>query len=395
MLRYLSGLNREDAVQELRCLGFFASDADAIQAVRENFSVKASGYPPDATEEIYLQLEEQAEAAAFFRGTGAHGGDFIISFSAPPEFQALSRRLKAPPASPISRFLAELKALLENLSRREWNYRTGARVLSLNRPLVMGILNVTPDSFSDGGKFFTPAAACRHAEAMLEAGADIIDVGGESTRPGSDPVSLEEEWARVEPAIRCLAKHEQAIISIDTYKSEIARRALQEGAHIINDVSAMTFDPKIAEVAAAHQAPVALMHIKGMPKTMQANPVYGNLIEEVLAWLGQRCRFAAEQGVTQLMVDPGIGFGKRMNDNYELLRRLGELRSLGYPILLGASRKSFIGSLLNAPPEARLAGSLAAALYGAGEGAIILRVHDVAETQQALAMYQAIRERKT
>lgn len=393
MLRYLYGLNRQDAVQELRYLGMANPDEGTIGLLRENFAVKASGYSPEAAEEARRQLREAMESVMLFPGAGPYAGDFIFCLPGTevPEF---SRRLRRFPTASGADFSSELRALLENLSRREWNYRIGARVLPLDRPLVMGILNVTPDSFSDGGKFLSPEAACRHAEAMLEAGADIIDVGGESTRPGSDPVSLEEEWARVEPAIRCLAKHEQAIISIDTYKSEIARRALREGAHIINDISAMAFDPQMAEVAAAFQAAVALMHIQGMPKTMQAKPVYGNLMEEVLAWLEQRCRFAVQQGVTQLIIDPGIGFGKRMNDNYELLRRLGELRSLGYPILLGASRKSFIGNLLNAPPEARGAGSLAAALYGVEQGANILRVHDVAETQQALAVQEAIRERK-
>jgi len=368
-------------------------DEETTGLLRENFAVKASVHSPEAAAEALRQLREAMESVTLFPGAGPYAGDFIFCLPG-REVPELSRRFRRFPVAAEADFPSELRALFENLSRREWNYRIGARVLPLDRPLVMGILNVTPDSFSDGGKFLAPEAACRHAEAMLEAGADIIDVGGESTRPGSDPVSLEEEWARVEPAIRCLAKHEQAIISIDTYKSEIARRALQEGAHIINDISAMAFDPQMAETAAEFQAPVALMHIQGMPKTMQANPVYGNLMEEVLAWLEQRCRFAVQQGVTQLIIDPGIGFGKRMNDNYELLRRLGELRSLGYPILLGASRKSFIGNLLNAPPEARGAGSLAAALYGVAQGANILRVHDVAETQQALAVQEAIRERK-
>ncbi|MCK6620713.1 MAG: dihydropteroate synthase [Calditrichia bacterium] len=393
MLRYLSGLNRQDAVQELRYLGMANPDEGTIGLLRENFAVKASGYSPEAAAEARRQLREALESVTLFPGAGPYAGDFIFCLPG-TEVSELSRRIRRLPTAAKADFPSELRALLENLSRREWNYRSGGRVLSLNRPLVMGILNVTPDSFSDGGKFLAPETACRHAEAMLEAGADIIDVGGESTRPGSDPVSLKEEWARVEPAIRCLAKHERAIISIDTYKSEIARRALQEGAHIINDISAMMFDAQMAETAAEFQAPVALMHIQGMPKTMQANPVYGNLMEEIAAWLGQRCRFAAQQGVTQLIIDPGIGFGKRLNDNYELLRRLGELRSLGYPILLGASRKSFIGNLLNAPPEARAAGSLAAALYGVAQGASILRVHDVAETQQALAVQEAIRERK-
>lgn len=393
MLRYLSGLNREDAVQELRYLGMANPDEETIGLLRENFAVKASGYSPGAAAEAPRQLREALESVTLLPGSGPYAGDFIFCLPG-TEVPELSRRLRRFPAAAEADILSELRTLLENLSRREWNYHSGARVLSLNRPLVMGILNVTPDSFSDGGKFLAPEAACRHAEAMLEAGADIIDVGGESTRPGSDPVPLEEEWVRVEPAIRCLAKHGQAIISIDTYKSEIARRALQEGAHIINDISAMAFDPHMAEVAAAFQAPVVLMHIQGMPKTMQANPSYDHLMEEVLAWLEQRCRFALQQGVRQLIIDPGIGFGKRMNDNYELLRRLGELRSLGYPILLGASRKSFIANLLNAPPQGRLAGSLAAGLYGVAQGATILRVHDVAETRQALAVQEAIWERK-
>ncbi|MCB0288754.1 MAG: dihydropteroate synthase [Calditrichaeota bacterium] len=254
----------------------------------------------------------------------------------------------------------------------------------------MGILNITPDSFSDGGRYLDAGRAVVQAEAMLAAGADIIDIGGESTRPGAAPLDAAAEWERVAPVLRRLARKGRGLISIDTSKSEVAERALGEGAHIINDITALRGDARLAKVAAAHHAPLVLMHMQGTPRTMQQKPGYENLLEEVLTLLAERCRFAREQGVSDLIVDPGIGFGKRLEDNYELLRRLGELRVLGYPLLLGASRKSFIGNLLEVPVDQRLYGSLAAALIGVARGAHMLRVHDVAQTRQVLEVFRGM-----
>jgi len=247
------------------------------------------------------------------------------------------------------------------------------------RTHVMGILNVTPDSFSDGGKFLEPARAIEQGIRMAEEGADIIDIGGESTRPGSDPISPQQELDRILPVVEALVKEVKVPLSVDTYKSEVARQALQAGAHLVNDISAMRFDPRMPEVVRKLDVPVVLMHIKGTPKNMQVNPHYDDLIGEITQYLDDAIEQARAAGVPKenLVIDPGIGFGKRVEHNFEILRRLGEFKSLGCPILIGPSRKSFIGVALNLPVEERLEGTAAAVALGIAHGAAIVRVHDV------------------
>lgn len=393
MIRYLNGLNEKDAIHELQFLGISAPDPADVISLQENFAAKVTDLPPEQLQQVRRILSHFEEASIITSQDDHRTADFIFHLSHSQKFPFL-KKLEEQSSTEIDSFRRELRTLLENISRKEWVYLLHSGRLIIDRPLIMGILNVTPDSFSDGGKFFGREAGLRHALEMLEAGADIIDIGGESTRPGSEPVSLEEEWKRIAPVIAHLAKTDNCVISVDTCKSEIARRALNEGAHIINDISGMAFDPQMAEVAAENNTPVVLMHLQGTPGTMQKNPNYKNLMEEIFTVLDQRCRRAVERGVRQVIVDPGIGFGKRMNDNFEILRRLGELRSLGYPILLGASRKSFIGNLLNIPPEERGVGTVATALYGVARGANILRVHNVAEIRQSLLVLEAIQNRK-
>jgi len=247
------------------------------------------------------------------------------------------------------------------------------------RTHVMGILNVTPDSFSDGGKFLEPARAIEQGIRMAEEGADIIDIGGESTRPGSDPISPQQELDRILPVVEALVKEVKVPLSVDTYKSEVARQALQAGAHLVNDISSMRFDPRMPEVVRKLDVPVVLMHIKGTPKNMQVNPHYDDLIGEITQYLDDAIEQARAAGVPKenLVIDPGIGFGKRVEHNFEILRRLGEFKSLGCPILIGPSRKSFIGVALNLPVEERLEGTAAAVALGIAHGAAIVRVHDV------------------
>jgi dihydropteroate synthase len=266
--------------------------------------------------------------------------------------------------------------------------------IARHRPLVMGILNVTPDSFSDGGRFNAHDAALAHALAMQAEGADIIDIGGESTRPGAEPVPLEEELQRVVPLVAALRGQLQARLSVDTRKAEVMRQALTAGADIINDVSALTYEPASLAVVAASDCQVVLMHGKGDPRTMQLDTRYDDAVEEVYGYLQRRIEACVAGGIARerLIVDPGIGFGKNLDHNLELLARLDRFRELGVPLLLGASRKRFIGALTGEEQaDRRLAGSLAAALAGAELGVAILRVHAVAETRQALAVWQAIR----
>lgn len=256
----------------------------------------------------------------------------------------------------------------------------------------MGILNVTPDSFSDGGKFLAVETAVAHALQMAADGADIIDVGGESTRPGARPVPAEEETARTVPVIRMLRERTDALISIDTRKAEVARAALAAGADIINDVSALS-DPGMAELAAETGAGVVLMHMQGSPETMQAAPRYGDVTAEVRAFLEERMALAAAQGVAaeQIALDPGIGFGKTDAHNIALLNGIPALAAAGRPVLIGASRKGFIGRLLGREADERLAGSLAAAVYAALRGAHVLRVHDVKESCDAARLVDRLR----
>jgi dihydropteroate synthase len=264
--------------------------------------------------------------------------------------------------------------------------------LSLARTLIMGVVNVTPDSFSDGGDFASPEAAVAHGRSLIEAGADIVDIGGESTRPGSSSPDEAEERRRVLPVVRALTRA-GAVVSIDTRRATIMRAAIAEGARIVNDVSALTFDPDGLAVIAATEASVVLMHMKGDPATMQKAPHYDDAPAEIAAYLAQRaaaCR-AAGLAPTRIALDPGIGFGKTVTHNLQILGTLGRIGALGYPVLVGVSRKSFIAKLSRGEAaKERLPGSIAAALAAVARGADIVRVHDVAATRQALAIWHAI-----
>ncbi len=264
------------------------------------------------------------------------------------------------------------------------------------RTLVMGIVNVTPDSFSDGGNFFKPTDAIEHAIHLVEDGADILDLGAESTRPGAAEVSVEEEINRLFPVVRELVKAVDVPISIDTTKSVVARKMLDAGARIINDISGLQFDASLAEVVADYECPVIMMHIQGTPRTMQKNPVYHDVIRDIISYFTERVEFAHSAGIKdqQILLDPGIGFGKTIEHNYRIIREFQTFASLGFPLVLGASRKSFIGKTLDLPVEDRLEGSLAAAVLGAWNGANIVRVHNVLETKRALQMTDAIREQQ-
>jgi len=270
----------------------------------------------------------------------------------------------------------------------------GGRELPLSRPLVMGILNVTPDSFSDGGAFESSDKALEQALKMAAEGADIIDIGGESSRPGAEPVTPGEEQKRVIPVIKALRQQSQVCISVDTYHAATAEAALDAGVDVVNDISALRFDPNMASLIAERKVPVVLMHMLGTPRDMQKNPGYHNCIEEIAEFFEERIGFCQQSGVdkTKIILDPGIGFGKRLNDNLALLAGLSRYKKFRLPLLVGASRKSFIGMLHQAAssPEERLGGSIAAAVTAVRNGADIVRVHDVAPTVEALKVFQGI-----
>ncbi len=268
--------------------------------------------------------------------------------------------------------------------------RCGRFELPLGRPLVMGVVNVTPDSFYDGGRYGTPQAAIVQARRLAEEGADLLDVGGESSRPGAAPVTAEEELARILPVLEGVADL-QLPVSVDTTKPEVMRSALAHGAAMINDITALAA-PGALELVASSDAAACLMHMQGSPRTMQAEPTYADVVAEVRDFLAARAAACVAAGIAseRIVVDPGFGFGKTVAHNLTLLARLGEIAALGFPVLAGWSRKSSLGRITGRPAEERLAGSVAAALIAVQRGARIVRVHDVAATRDALAMLAAV-----
>ncbi len=297
----------------------------------------------------------------------------------PVECTHVASEAEAPDANPVS------NSIVLRTSRRE--------IEIVERTLIMGIINTTPDSFSDGGRFATPATAVEEALRMVEDGADMIDIGGESSRPGSDPVSEKEELRRVMPVIRGLAGRISVPLSIDTMKANVAREALAEGVEIINDISSLKYDDRMASVAAESGAAVILMHMRGLPKTMQSGDLaYSSLLGDVIAFLKERIDSAQQRGVApvQVMIDPGIGFGKTAMDNVRLIRRLSEFKVLGRPIVTGVSRKSFIGYVTGGGPQERIEGTAAAVTAAILNGSRVIRVHDVKTMKKVAAMADAL-----
>lgn len=266
-------------------------------------------------------------------------------------------------------------------------YNFNDKILSFNTPKIMGIVNVTPDSFSDGGKYFSIDDAVDDALKLIDEGADIIDIGGESTRPGSDPVSLEEELRRTIPVVNNIHKQRKdVIISIDTTKSEVAQQALDSGAQIINDISGLTFDEKMIDIAKEYNSGIVIMHIKGNPKTMQENPEYSDVLKEVYDFLLVQSIKAKQNDIDKIIVDPGIGFGKRIEDNFNLIKNLDYFQSLGYPVMIGLSKKSFIGKTLNLDNDQREIGTIILETISVIKSARIIRTHNVKYCNQLVKL---------
>jgi len=308
------------------------------------------------------------------------------------QLRVLLSRL-ASQAECVARLVPELVELSGRILLPARFVKLGRRAIDLgSRTHVMGILNVTPDSFSDGGRFLEPSTALDHAVAMAEEGADFIDVGAESTRPGSRSVPAKEQLARLLPVLRAVKKRVKVPVSVDTTSAAVAQAALHEGADIVNDVSALAGDRRMPAVVARAGVPCILMHMKGKPRTMQQNPEYSDLMAEVVGYLAAGLERGEKAGIkrTQMLVDPGIGFGKTVAHNLEILRRLAELGSLGTPVVVGPSRKRFIGAVSDAPPGERLEGTIAACVLAAASGANVLRVHDVKPVVKALKLADAI-----
>ena len=381
MIRVLHFPDPEGARRRVLFLGVAEEDANRLVSDLRAFLVSV----PLGDEVLQTLLPLLREEGV----PHARGRDVLLfSVSSKEQWDRISKDV---PAS--SNAFAPVREAIDRYQKREHTLRIRDRSLPMSgTPRIMGILNVTPDSFSDGGKFISFDRAVGHGETMAREGADIIDVGGESTRPGSVAVPAEVELARVIPVLRELAERTDAILSIDTTKAHVARQAIAAGAHIVNDTSALADDPEMADVIRDAGCAVVLMHRHGIPETMQQEPSYVSLFEEILAALSGRMEAAEAAGIPgdRIMIDPGVGFGKRLSDNLALHRHLSDLRNLGKPILFGPSRKSFIGKLTGREPGDRISGSLASVAIAVLGGAHVLRVHDVKETKEAICVAAAV-----
>jgi dihydropteroate synthase len=306
---------------------------------------------------------------------------------------ALISRLQETPEPGLQPMVAAVAAAQRLQDHGPQQFSLGEHVYDLRqRTLIMGILNVTPDSFSDGGLYLQPEQALKHAETMLAAGAELIDVGGQSSRPGAAPVPPEVEQARVVPVIRGLVQRYGAVVSVDTYRASVAAAALEAGAVLVNDISAMTFDAQMAPLLARRGASVVLMHMQGTPQTMQRAPSYRHVLDEVYRYLAERLACAMQYGIPRqrILLDPGFGFGKTVQHNLTLLHSLQHFAALGQPLLVGTSRKSFLGHLLQRQVWDRLEGTLATVMYAILHGATVVRVHDVAPVAQTIRLLEAL-----
>ncbi len=393
-LRVLDLSDPERAERELARVG---ADPGGVARMRDKagfLAVRIRGLRPAAANILKQEMLSLGGEAAVARGAvdcSVERSDALI-LGTRKQIKRLAAKLKPQPFG-LSRLAEALRDLLAPAAPRMLRWAGGEMPVG-GRPLVMGVLNVTPDSFSDGGEYYDLEAALARAEQMVEEGADIIDVGGESSRPGAAPVPEEEELRRVLPVVEHLAPRVPVPLSVDTYKATVARRAVEAGAAIVNDISGLRMDPEMARTVAECGCTVVVMHMRGTPRTMQADTRYEDLMAEIHGALAESVRAAREAGVEEgrIWVDPGIGFGKSAEGNLLILQRLRELESLGCPVLVGASRKSFIGITLGIEnPKDRLEGSLAAAVVAVMNGASAVRVHDVMATRRAVDLAWAVR----
>jgi dihydropteroate synthase len=387
-------MNANEAIQQMKKVGVDATGVKLMEGKTLHFNLKVEGIDPRTANLLKQEmLTLGGDVAVDGKGLdcSAKQTDALL-MGTQKNFEKLILKLKQyPDLQPLGQ---SIKETLKNISKTHYSIRCRKRTLILGKQtLLMGVLNVTPDSFSDGGLFSDTEKAISHGLRMVEEGADIIDIGGESTRPGSKPLELEEELRRVIPVIEFIAKEVNVPISIDTYKSNVAQRAIEAGAEMINDISGLHFDPSLAQVAVKEDVPLVLMHIRGTPETMQKDVHYDSLFSEILQYLKDAVQRAESAGLDprQIIIDPGIGFGKTVEDNLLIIKNLYEFRILGKPILLGTSRKSFIGKILNAEAGDRLEGTLSSIAIGVLNGAHIIRSHDVLQAKKTIAVADAIR----
>jgi dihydropteroate synthase len=395
LIRCLPIASTREALHEMGEVGVDPTGMRLMEGKAIHLNLKLEGITPRTSNLLKQEmLSLGGDAAVDRRGLdcSAELTDAIL-MGTHKQFEKLASKLEQYPG--VEALGHSFKETLKNLSKAHYRLPCRQRTFTLGKKtLLMGVLNVTPDSFSDGGLFLEREKAVARGLKMVEEGADLIDVGGESTRPGSKPLPLEEELRRILPVIESLARKTDVPISIDTYKSPVAKEAIRAGAALINDISGLHFDPDLAGVAAKEKVPLILMHIRGTPETMQTDIHYDSLLSEILQSLKESIQKAERAGVDpdQVIIDPGIGFGKTSEHNLLILKHLSEFRVLGKPLLLGTSRKSFIGKILDAEDVSeRLEGTLASIAIGVLNGAHIVRCHDVREAKKAIAVADAIR----
>jgi dihydropteroate synthase len=395
LIRCLHITDSREALHQMGKVGVDATGMKLMKGKALHLNLKVERINPRTASIVKQEmLSLGGDAALDQRGLdcSAEWTDAIL-MGTEKQFEKLILKFDQYPVD-LQRLGQSIKETLKNISKTHYAIRCRKKTLSLGKQtLVMGVVNVTPDSFSDGSLFFDKDKAIAHGLRMVQEGADLLDIGGESTRPGSKPLALEEELRRIIPVIESLTREVDIPISIDTYKSEVAERAIDAGAEIINDISGLNFDPDLARVAAMKATPLILMHIRGTPETMQKKVHYDSLFSEILHYLKDSIQRAESSGVDpqQIIVDPGIGFGKSLEGNLLIIKNLSEFRILGKPILLGTSRKTFIGKILDADVTGRLEGTLSSIAIGALNGAHIVRCHDVLQAKKAIAVADAIR----
>ena len=394
LIRCLHITNAREAIQEMGKVGVDPTGMKLMKWKTLHYNLRVEGIHPRTANLLKQEmLSVGGDAALDRRGLDCSSSSTdALLMGTEKQFEKLFSKLEQYPD--LHLFGQSLKETLKNLSRAHYSIRCRKRTFALGKQtLLMGVLNVTPDSFSDGGIFFDKEKAVARGLKMVEEGADFIDIGGESTRPGSKPLELDEELRRVIPVIESLSKEVDVPLSIDTYKSAVAKRAVEAGAQLINDISGLHFDPDLAKVAAKEDVPLVLMHIRGNPETMQKDIHYESLFSEIIQYLKESIQRAESAGVDpeQIVIDPGIGFGKTVEDNLFILKNLQEFKILGKPLLLGSSRKSFIGKILNADVTERLEGTLSSIVVGVLNGAHIIRCHDILQAKRAIAVADAIR----
>jgi dihydropteroate synthase len=384
--------SRECAIKELSDIGVDSCGIDIMSPKMIHLNIKLKNLDSKKANFLKEEMLSIGGEAAIAKDalTLNKGKTDVILIGSLGNFKKFIEKLSSK-SSDLNNLGKEIENIISNLDNYNIIKLKNKSLDFRSRTYIMGILNITPDSFYDGGFYMDCDKAIRRAYEMIEAGADMIDIGGESTRPNSDPISEEEEIRRVIPVIKELSKRIKTPISIDTYKASVAKEAIESGAEIINDISAMKFDPDMVKVASHYKVPVVLMHIKGIPKTMQKRIRYKDVLSEIYLYLKERIIFAHEAGIKDVIIDPGIGFGKGLKENLKIINNLNIFKGLGKPILIGPSRKSFIGEILGLEVKDRLEGSMAAVAASVINGANIVRVHDVDETRRVTKVIDSIR----